>query len=80
MEWIVAVEFQYNDKKHAAIKRTLFELNFGRHSWKGDLKVQSEIPRVGEFFAEIQKSWEQAMKAMEEAQKNMSTAPFLLQC
>ena len=32
MEWIVAVEFQYNDKKHVAIKRTLFELNFGRHS------------------------------------------------
>jgi len=80
MEWIVAVEFQYNDKKHAAIKRTLFELNFGRHSWKGDLKVQLEIPRVGEFFAEIQKSWEQATKAMEEAQKNMSAAPFLLQC
>jgi len=30
-----------------------------------------EIPRVEEFLAEIQKSWEQVTKAMEEAQKNI---------
>jgi len=29
MEWLVAAEFQYNDKKHAAIGHTPFELNFG---------------------------------------------------
>jgi len=51
--------------------RTLFELNFGRHPWKGNLVVQMEIPRVEEFLARIQKSWEQVTKAMEEAQKNM---------
>ena len=28
-EWLVAAEFQYNDKKHAAIGHTPFELNFG---------------------------------------------------
>ena len=50
-----------------AIGRTPFELNFGRHSWKGDLVVQSEIPRVEEFLAGLQKSWEQATKVMEEA-------------
>ena len=33
--------------------------------------VQSEIPRVEEFLAGLQKSWEQATKTMEEAQKNM---------
>jgi len=33
--------------------------------------VQSEIPRVEEFLAELQKSWKQATKIMEEAQKNM---------
>jgi len=27
--WLVVVEFQYNDKKHAAIEHTSFELNFG---------------------------------------------------
>ena len=43
-DWLATVEFQYNDKKHAAIGRTPFELNFGRHPWKGDLVVQTEIP------------------------------------
>ena len=33
--------------------------------------VQTEIPRVEEFLIGIQKSWKQAKKAMEEAQKNM---------
>jgi len=33
--------------------------------------VQSEIPRVEKFLAGLQKSWEQATKAMEEAQKNI---------
>ena len=27
-EWLVAVEFQYNDKKHTATGHTLFKLNF----------------------------------------------------
>ena len=56
MEWIAAVEFQYNDKRYIATGRTLFELNFGRHPWKGNLVVQSEIPRVEEFLARLQKS------------------------
>ena len=44
MDWLSTAEFQYNDKKHAATGRTPFELNFGRHSWKGDLMMQMEIP------------------------------------
>jgi len=31
-EWLAAVEFQYNNKRHAATERTPFKLNFGRHS------------------------------------------------
>ena len=42
--WLATVEFQYNDKKHTATGRTPFELNFGRHPWKGDLMVQTDIP------------------------------------
>ena len=71
MDQIAAAEFQYNDKKHAAIGRTLFELNFGRHLQKDDLVVQMEIPRVEEFLIEIQKSWKQATKAIEEVQQTM---------
>ena len=33
--------------------------------------VQTEIPRVEEFLIRLQKSWEQATKAMREAQKTM---------
>ena len=71
MDWLAAVEFQYNSKKHAVTERTPFELNFGRHPWKGDLVVQTEIPRVEEFLTGMKKSWEQVTKAMKEAQKVM---------
>ena len=33
--------------------------------------VQTGIPQVEEFLIGIQKSWDQATKAMEEAQKNI---------
>ena len=59
-------EFQYNDKKHIAIGRTPFKLNFGRYSWKDDLVVQMDIPRVEDFLIRLQKSWEQVTKAIEE--------------
>ena len=42
--WLAAAEFQYNDKRHAATGKTPFELNFGRHPWKGDLMVKTDIP------------------------------------
>ena len=68
---MAVVEFQYNDKKHAATRRTPFKLNFGKHPWKGDLVVQMEISRVEEFLTGMQKSWKQAMKVIEEVQKMM---------
>jgi len=52
-------------------ERTPFKLNFGRHPWKDNLIIQTEIPRVEEFLVGIQKSWKQVTKTMEEAQKNM---------
>jgi len=50
-EWLATAEFQYNDKRHTATERTPFELNFGRHPWKGDLIVQLKTLRVEEFLA-----------------------------
>ena len=70
-EQLAAAEFQYNDKRHVVMGRTPFKLNFGKHPWKDDLVVQSEILRVEKFLAGLQKSWEQATKAIEEAQKNI---------
>ena len=51
--------------------KTPFELNFGRHSWKGNLMVKTDIPQVENFLSRLQKNWEQATKAMKEVQKNM---------
>jgi len=69
--WLATAEFQYNNKKHATIGRTPFELNFGRHPWKGDLMVKMDIPQVEEFLIGLQESWKRATKAMKEVQKNM---------
>ena len=71
MEWLATAEFAYNDKKHTVTGKTLFKQNFGRHPWKGDLMVQSELPQVEEFAKKLQESWEHAAQAMREAQKNM---------
>jgi len=70
-DWLAAAEFQYNNKRHVATGRILFELNFRRHPWKSDLVVQSEFPRLEEFLTGLQKSWEQTTKLMKEAQKNI---------
>jgi len=71
MEWLAAVEFQYNDKRHTVTGKTPFKLNFGRHSWKRNLVVQIEFPRLEEFLIGLQKSRKQTTKLIEEAQKNM---------
>ena len=71
MEWLAMAEFAYNDKKHATTGKTPFELNFGRHPWKEDLMVQTELPRVEEFTKKIQESWKHTTQTMEESQRNM---------
>ena len=67
MDWLAAVEFQYNDKRYMAIEQTLFKLNFGRYPWKDDLMVQMEFPILEDFLIGLQKSWKQVTKLMEKA-------------
>ena len=55
-EWLVAAEFQYNDKKHVAIGQTLFKLNFGWYLWKEDITMQMEFPKLEEFLTGLQRS------------------------
>ena len=73
MEWLVAVEFQYNNKKHTVIRRTPFELNFGRHLWKGILTVKMELPKFEEFLEGLRGSWSQAKILQKKPWRNSST-------
>jgi len=70
-EWLAAAEFQYNDKKHTATEQTPFELNFGQHPWKKDITVQTKFPKLEEFLISLQRSWEEATKAMKGVQETM---------
>jgi len=65
MEWLTTAEFQYNDKRHTATEQNPFKLNFEQHSWKGDLTVQMEFPKLEEFLIGLQKSWKKATKAID---------------
>jgi len=65
------MEFQYNNKRHVATGQTLFELNFGRHPWKGNLVAQTEFLKLEEFLIDLQRSWKEAIKSMEVAEKSM---------
>ena len=57
MEWLVAVKFQYNSKRHTATEKTPFELNFGQHLWKENLTVEIELPKLEDFLKRLQRSW-----------------------
>ena len=54
-----------------ATSKTLFELNFERHLWKGNLVISTEFPRLEKFLTRLQRSWEEATKLIEEAQESM---------
>jgi len=67
----VIAKFQYNDEKHTTTGYTLFELNFRRHPWKGNLTMQTEFPKLEEFLTRLQRSWKKATKLMEIAKEAM---------
>jgi len=68
-EWLVATEFQYNDKRHTAMDRTSFKLNFGRHPWKDNLVVEMVFPKLEAFLTDLQRSWKEAIKSMKIVQE-----------
>ena len=60
-------QLKNNDKKYIAIGHTLFKLNFGKNPWKEDLIVKTGLPRLKDFFEELQSSWKVAKKLMKMA-------------
>ena len=70
-EQLSVAEFQYNDKKHAAIGHTPFKSKFGKHLQNGNLTVKTELPKLEDFLEGLQKSWKVAKKLMEIAKEAM---------
>ena len=68
-EWLAAVEFQYNNKKHTITEKTSFELNFGKHPWKENLTVKTELPKLEDFLNRLQTSWKKVVESMEIAKE-----------
>ena len=54
-----------------ATGQTLFKHNFGRYPWKEDITMQMEFPKLEEFLTGLQRSQEEATKAMDGAQEMM---------
>jgi len=52
-----------------AIGYILFELNFGRYLWKGNLTVKIELPKLDNFLNKLRKSWEIAKNSIEIAKE-----------
>jgi len=70
MEWLLAVEFQHNDKKHSAIGCIPFELKLGQ-LWKGDLTIETKLPKLKTFLEELWRSWKIAKTLIEKANEAM---------
>ena len=70
-DWLSATEFQYNDKKHTAAGYTPFELNFRRHSWKENLIIKIELPKMNDFLKGLQRSWDKVKILIDMAKEAM---------
>jgi len=70
-KWLATAEFQYNDKEHAATRHTPFYVNYGRHLWKGNLTVETEIPSLEELLKKMETTREEARTAMERTKDTM---------
>lgn len=72
-EWLAIMEFQYNDKAHSATKDTPFHLTFGRHPWKGELRLEDKNPAAKDFVTRLQKARDEALAALDHASQSMKT-------
>ncbi len=68
--WLLAVEFQYNDKKHLTIKYILFKVNFERYLWKRNLMIKIKIPKLETFFRKTIKILENSKLFMKRYKEN----------
>jgi len=70
-KWLATAEFQYNDKEYTATGYSPFYVNYGRHPWKGNLTVETEIPSLEDLLKKMETTREEAKIAMERTMKTM---------
>jgi len=70
-KWLATAEFQYNDKEHAVTGHSPFYVNYGRHPWKGNLTVETEIPSLEDLLKKMETMREEAKTAMERTKETM---------
>jgi len=70
-KWLVTVEFQYNNKKHAATKHSLFYVNYRRYPWKENLTVEMEIPSLEGLLKKMETTREEAKTVIERTKETM---------
>jgi len=70
-KWLATAEFQYNDKEHVATGHSPFYVNYGRHPWKGNLTVETEILSLEDLLKKMETMREEAKTAMERTKETM---------
>ncbi|PFH45083.1 hypothetical protein AMATHDRAFT_130838, partial [Amanita thiersii Skay4041] len=76
--WLSIAKYQYNDKIHSAFTdgttgETPFFLNYGRHPWKGDIKLSmTQNESAKDFAKQLQSVCSHARQAMEKTIQKMT--------
>jgi hypothetical protein len=72
-EWLPLAEFSYNNRVHAATRRTPFELDSGQHPRLGtEPRRETRVEAANEFTARMAAAQEEAKAALERAAQDMS--------
>jgi len=70
-KWLATAEFQYNNKEHTVTGHTPFYMNYGRHPWKGNLTVETEIPSLEELLKKMETTREEERTKIERTKNTM---------
>jgi len=70
-KWLATAEFQYNNKEHVTTRHSLFYVNYGRHHWKGNLIVKTEIPSLEDLLKKIKTMRKEAKTVMERTKETI---------
>jgi len=71
-EWLVTVEFAFNNKVHTATKMSLFQVNYGKEPRMGfDIRKKGKNEKAEEFARKMKKKHEKARVALVRSQKEM---------